>query len=153
MDSQLHSVLQQGEKMAAMQALSKPFVGQKIECRSARQTQRVRSTVVVRAAQEEQNLVRRMSIREKIQLIPAMCYLHFESPPRDLLRCVVELGLDCKDVFLHYFRDHQCQWHRRLAGAGSSRRAGWPHRSSCPAVLPEGCVSCLWRRCQGIQRA
>ena len=67
--------------MAAMQALSKPFVGQKIECRSARQTQRVRSTVVVRAAQEEQNLVRRMSIREEIQLIPAMCYLHFQSPP------------------------------------------------------------------------
>ena len=64
-----------------MQALSKPFVGQRIECRSARQTQRVRSTVVVRAAQEEQNLVRRTSIREENQLISAMCYLHFQDPP------------------------------------------------------------------------
>ena len=67
-------------KMAAMQALSKPFVGQKIECRSARQNLRVRSTMIVRAAQEEQNLVRRTSTRERNSAIPAMCYLHFQSP-------------------------------------------------------------------------
>lgn len=44
--------------MAAMQALSKPFAGQKIECRSARQSQRVTASAVVRASQEEQTLVR-----------------------------------------------------------------------------------------------
>ena len=43
--------------MAAMQALSKPFVGLKIECRSARQTQRVRTSLVVSASQEEQAVV------------------------------------------------------------------------------------------------
>ena len=65
--------------------------------------------MIVRAAQEEQNLVRRTSILEEIQLIPAMCYLHFQSPPCDLLRCVVELGLDYEDVFMHYFQRQQCQ--------------------------------------------
>ena len=43
--------------MAAMQALSKPFVGQKIECRSARQSQRATISLVVRASQEEQTVV------------------------------------------------------------------------------------------------
>ena len=43
--------------MAAMQALSKPFVGQKIECRSARQNQRVRASLVVRASQDQQDVV------------------------------------------------------------------------------------------------
>ena len=43
--------------MAAMQALSKPFVGQKIECRSARQTQRVRASLVVKASQDQQDVV------------------------------------------------------------------------------------------------
>ena len=46
-----------GDIMAAMQALSKPFVGQKIECRSARQTQRVRTSLVVRASQDQQDVV------------------------------------------------------------------------------------------------
>ena len=41
-----------------MQALSKPFVGQKIECRSARQTQRMRTSLLVRASQEQQDVVR-----------------------------------------------------------------------------------------------
>lgn len=44
--------------MAAMQALSKPFAGQKVECRSARQSQRVTINMVVRASQEEQTVVR-----------------------------------------------------------------------------------------------
>lgn len=43
--------------MAAMQALIKPFVGQKFECRAARQSQRVRISVVVRASQDEQAVV------------------------------------------------------------------------------------------------
>ena len=41
-----------------MQALSKPFVGQKVECRSARQSQRATVSLVVRASQEEQAVVR-----------------------------------------------------------------------------------------------
>ncbi|CAK0782171.1 hypothetical protein CVIRNUC_005594 [Coccomyxa viridis] len=64
--------------MAAMQALSKPFVGQKIECRSARQTQRVRASLVVRASQDQQDAVVRRGVLGG--LIGAAALL---SSPRD----------------------------------------------------------------------
>ena len=58
-----------------MQALSKPFAGQKIECRSARQSQRVTISVVVRASQEEQTVVRRALLCPLLlhNLLSSMC--------------------------------------------------------------------------------